>query len=79
MAGKYDFTNNWFDTAAREVWDQLIPQLNPKRILEVGAYEGAATCYLIEKIGAQSDLEVHCVDTWEGALSTSRERRQRLT
>lgn len=68
MAAKYEFTNTWFDTAAREVWNQLIPQLKPTRILEVGAYEGAATCYLIEQIGAASDVELHCIDTWEGGV-----------
>jgi hypothetical protein len=38
----YEFTNNWFENTAKGVWDSLIPQINPHRILEVGSYEGPA-------------------------------------
>jgi hypothetical protein len=41
---QYVFSNNWFDALARPVWDQLIPQIKPRRILEVGSYEGQSTC-----------------------------------
>lgn len=64
----YNFTNNWFDSSAKEVWDTLITQLNPTRILEIGSYEGASTCYLIEKLAASKEIELHCVDTWEGGV-----------
>jgi hypothetical protein len=47
----FEFTNSWFESSARSTWDQLIPQLKPKRILEIGSYEGASTCYLIDKLG----------------------------
>ena len=69
MSG-YMFTANWFDITAKEVWDQLIPQLKPKRILEVGCYEGAGTCYLIENLAGNGDIEIHCVDAWEGGIQT---------
>lgn len=62
----YDFTNSWFETTAKGVWDTLIPQINPTRILEIGSYEGASTCYLIEKLAASKDIELHCIDTWSG-------------
>jgi predicted O-methyltransferase YrrM len=64
----YRFTNSWFDNTARGVWDGLIPQIKPVRILEVGSFEGASTCYLIEKLGAEQALEIHCVDSWEGGV-----------
>ena len=64
----YEFTNNWFDATARKVWDELIVKLSPARILEVGSYEGASTCYLIETLGAHQALEIHCVDTWLGGI-----------
>lgn len=64
----YQYTNNWFESAAKSVWDVLIPQINPTRILEIGSYEGASTCYLIEKLGSQKEIEVHCIDTWEGGV-----------
>jgi predicted O-methyltransferase YrrM len=64
----YQFTNNWFDSAAKNVWDALIPQINPKRVLEIGSYEGASACYLIDHIAAYQDIELHCIDTWEGGI-----------
>jgi len=64
----YEFTNNWFEVAAKGVWDLLIPQINPTRVLEIGSYEGASTCYLIEKLAISKEIELHCVDTWEGGI-----------
>lgn len=66
----YKFTANWFDITTRGVWDQLIPQLKPKRILEVGCYEGAGTCYLIDNLAGEGDMEIHCVDAWERGAQT---------
>jgi predicted O-methyltransferase YrrM len=61
------FTNQWFESMAKRGWDELIPQFNPTRILEIGSYEGASTCYLIDKLkDLHKPLELHCVDTWEG-------------
>lgn len=66
-----EFTNDWFNRSARVVWTQLIPQISPKRILEVGSYEGASACYLIETLAPRSPLEIHCVDTWFGGIEHS--------
>ena len=63
----YDFSNNWFDQNI-PVWDSLVPRFDPKRILEIGSYEGRSACYLIEKFGGGESLEIHCVDTWEGGI-----------
>jgi hypothetical protein len=65
---EFQFTNDWFNDAARSVWDQFIPQLNPQRILEIGSYEGACACYLIGKLAVQRSLELHCIDTWGGGV-----------
>ena len=67
----YDFTENWFVGAAKNVWDSLIPQINPTRILEIGSFEGASACYLIEKLASSKEIELHCVDTWEGGVEHS--------
>lgn len=64
----YKFTTPWFENTAKGVWDSLIPTLKPKRILEIGSYEGASTCYLINKLGLNKDTEIHCIDTWQGGL-----------
>lgn len=60
------FTNSWFDITAKQIWDTIIPQINPKAILEIGSYEGASTCYFITNCASQMPIEIHCVDTWQG-------------
>lgn len=62
-----EFTTNWF-SVARSVWNNLMPRENPKRVLEIGSFEGASACYLIETLGARYPLELHCVDTWQGGV-----------
>jgi len=62
------FTNNWFDVTARQIWDTLIPQINPTTILEIGSFEGASACYLIAKCASKGPIELHCVDTWVGGI-----------
>jgi predicted O-methyltransferase YrrM len=69
----YRYTNNWFDQVARGNWDQLIPQLNPTRILEIGSYEGRSACYLIDHLAIEKSIEIHCIDTWEGGVEHHRE------
>jgi predicted O-methyltransferase YrrM len=63
----YQYTQNWFD-GNKLVWDSIIPQLSPNKVLEVGSYEGNSACYMIERIGNYKDLEIHCLDTWEGSI-----------
>lgn len=62
----YKFTKNWFESNARKIWDNICPKLNIRAALEVGSFEGASTCYLVEVAGSKQDLEIHCVDTWRG-------------
>jgi len=65
----YQFTNSWFQSTARQNWDVLIPQfIQPRKILEIGSYEGASACYMIEKAASHTAIEIHCVDTWEGGI-----------
>ena len=61
----FEFTNNWFNDAAKHQWDRLIPGIKPNKILEIGSYEGASTCYLIQKLGKEKSIEVHCIDSWD--------------
>ena len=63
----YIFSNNWFD-GNKAIWSQLLKQLNPTRILEVGSYEGKSTVYIIESLANTNDLEIHCIDSWEGGI-----------
>lgn len=65
----YEFTNDWFGKTGRYIWERILPQLGPSRILEIGSYEGRSTCFLIDVL--QKPLEIHCVDTWEGGAEHS--------
>ena len=67
MLRQYQFTNRWFEPS-KPIWDQLLARHRPDKILEIGSYEGASATYLIEKICAERDLELHCIDTWEGSI-----------
>jgi predicted O-methyltransferase YrrM len=67
----YEFSNTWFDQNI-PVWDALLPRFAPKRVLEIGSYEGRSASYLIEKFGPSQPLELHCVDTWEGGIEHDR-------
>lgn len=63
----YEFTQDWF-SGFIPIWEELLAQIKPSKILEIGSFEGRSTSYLIETSGAVKDLEVHCVDTWEGGV-----------
>jgi len=43
---QYFFSKDLFDQNSRQNWDRIVPIINPKKILEIGSYEGAAACYL---------------------------------
>ena len=62
---KHVFTKNWFEFNSKENWDKIIPIINPTKILEIGSYEGAASCYLIDVLSKNKSIELHCIDTWE--------------
>ncbi|MFZ2469180.1 class I SAM-dependent methyltransferase [Parvibaculum sedimenti] len=64
----YVFTAHWFEYNAKNLWERLIPQVKPQKILEIGSFEGASACYLIDKLGPEYPLEIHCIDSWEGGI-----------
>ncbi|MBU6339679.1 MAG: class I SAM-dependent methyltransferase [Rickettsiales bacterium] len=68
MIQQYKFTNGWFSLLVKDVWDEMIPYIKPKRILEVGSYEGASLCYLIDNLAKTENLEIHAIDSWEGGI-----------
>jgi len=63
--GKYHFTQDWFGQYI-PIWNGLVPLVKPSKILEIGSFEGRSTCYLIESSAGERDVEIHCIDTWEG-------------
>ena len=59
-----DFTQDWF-TAHIDGLETVLRLLEGRaaRMLEIGSFEGLSTCYFLWRL---SDLEVTCVDTFEG-------------
>lgn len=65
-AGAY--TQDWFSNNI-PVWAALFRQHIPeaRHILEIGAFEGRATTWMIEHaLPKGTPGEIHCVDTWQG-------------
>ncbi len=62
-----EFTNTWFQGVC-PAWEQLLPIYKPAKILEIGSFEGQATCWLMQFCSRWHPLEIHCVDTWEGGV-----------
>lgn len=63
----FEFTNDWF-FGARPIWDQILKSLRPRRVLEIGSFEGQSACYLIETVSRMHEAELHCIDTWQGGI-----------
>lgn len=61
----YQFTVDWFSYNI-PTWQALVPPLAPRRIIEIGCFEGRATTWLIEQCARVQPIELHCVDTWQG-------------
>ena len=67
----YHFTHLWFDgVGARRAWKKIFSTLKPSRVLEIGCFEGRSTCYVIEKLASCKDIELHCVDVWDGKIGS---------
>lgn len=57
-----EFTNDWFGQTAFKLWNKLLTDFKVKRYLEIGSYEGASTCFMIEHMDAPAELV--CIDPW---------------
>lgn len=66
-AQSYNLTQDWFSNHI-PAWDGILAQLSPRRVLEIGSYEGLSTTYIIERCASFGPLQIDCVDTWAGAV-----------
>lgn len=67
MSEQYRFSVDWF-SGNIPVWAQLLDQIKPTKILEIGSFEGKSACFLIDYLAKIYDIELHCIDTWEGGI-----------
>ncbi|HEX3365752.1 class I SAM-dependent methyltransferase [Phenylobacterium sp.] len=63
----YEFTEDWFSRHAG-VWRQILERFAPRRLLEIGSYEGCSACFLIDECGKAGPVDLHCIDTWQGGI-----------
>ena len=67
MPAEYDFTVDWF-SPRWPVWLAITAGAAPRRILEVGSYEGRSATLMIEEFGGRGPLHLFCIDTWAGSV-----------
>jgi predicted O-methyltransferase YrrM len=67
MTTTFEFTEDWFSNHV-PAWNKILKDLRPRRILEIGSYEGRATTFLIQTCGGFGPLHITCVDTWDGSV-----------
>lgn len=63
---EYQFSVDWFSQNI-PFWLDVKHHLKPKKILEVGSFEGKSTCWMIKNFALDNPLEMYCIDTWEGS------------
>lgn len=80
----YQFSNNWFPTVVR-YWPNffkaagwLLPENNPKVILEVGSFEGQCTCWILNNLATHPDSKVVCVDPFSGSMEHTNQQKEEL-
>lgn len=66
----YAFTTDWFSDQIKSNFTDVFSLVKPTKILEIGSFEGAAACYMIDTLAVKTGtpLEIHCIDSWQGSL-----------
>jgi hypothetical protein len=67
-AADYSFSADWFSHVA-PIWEKALKVLlpAPKKIVEVGSYEGRSTIWMIENAFPRGEPGLlYCIDTWAG-------------
>jgi len=64
---KLDFSEDWFNNNI-PMWRGIITDKKPRRILEIGSFEGRSTCYMILECSKYGSLDIFCIDSWQGGV-----------
>lgn len=66
---RFSFQNQWFENMRPE-WEQFTCSLRGKklRILEIGAFEGASTTWILDNLMSHPESTMTVVDTFEGGM-----------
>ncbi|MDF7673159.1 class I SAM-dependent methyltransferase [Acetobacteraceae bacterium ESL0709] len=71
MNSNHVYTSDWF-VSHQPIWERIISNLKPEKILEIGSYEGRSICFAIDHAAQYKNIEIHCVDTWKGGIEHER-------
>lgn len=66
-----NFTVNWFETSGQANFEKYLAEFKDKpnlTFLEIGCFEGQATCWLLDNILTNNDAIIHVIDTFEGSM-----------
>jgi glycosyltransferase involved in cell wall biosynthesis len=67
---QYKFTQDWFSINI-PIWEKFIAKfanLSNLNFLEIGSWEGRATCWLLDRILTDKSSRITCIDTFAGAI-----------
>lgn len=62
------FTQDWF-SHNEKIWFEFLPflkKIEPKALLEIGCFEGMATCWLLDNLMGKNDT-IDVIDTFAGS------------
>jgi predicted O-methyltransferase YrrM len=62
----YKYTYDWFNQNV-EYWDEIVEKIRPRKILEIGSFEGRSACYFMKNCSRHHSIDLYCVDTWAGS------------
>ena len=71
------FTYTWFDTTGKTNFETFLAKFKGQanlKFLEIGCFEGRATCWLLENILTAPSSKIHAIDTFEGSIEHSDEK-----
>jgi len=61
------FSTDWFSEFI-PVWSRIFAELRPQKILEIGCFEGRSTCWMIETVCRYGNVQLFCLDTFQGSV-----------
>jgi predicted O-methyltransferase YrrM len=66
----YEFTKDWFPKHIKNWTNSLQKFVNqPIKALEIGSWEGYATCWLLDNVLTNDMARITCIDTFAGSYS----------
>lgn len=78
----YQFSTEWFAKTATH-WPALFKAIawnaeKPQVIVEIGSYEGASACWMLEHLMKHPDSRLYCLDTFAGSIEHTARQRENL-